>query len=189
MPAPVLLLLAILVWSGSEPPRQAQPPSDDAVVADFARRLDEYATLHRQLEGPVPTINVSSDPLEIRRAVDALGAKIRRARAAARRGDIFAADIAAMMRARILNACAGDVDAVHAVAHDETAPMPPARVNGKWPGPEFTVMPTGVLCRLPTLPEELEYRFVNRDLVLWDVHADVIVDILPGALRKPAHGQ
>ena len=23
-----------------------------------------------------------------------------------------------------------------------------------------------------------------RDLVLWDVHADVIVDILPGALRK-----
>ena len=152
----------------------------------MARRIDEYVALHRKLEGPVPTVRVSSDPAEIRRAVDALGSQIRRARSAARRGDIFTTDISAMIRARILKACGGDVDAAHAIAHDEAAPMPAARVNGKWPGPEFTVMPTGVLCQLPALPDELEDRFANRDLVLWDVHANVIVDILPDALRKQA---
>ena len=163
---------------------QAAQPVPDQAEADMARRIDEYVALHRTLEGPVPTVKVSSDPAEIRRAVDALGAQIRRARSAARRGDIFTPDISAMIRARILKACGGDVDAVHAIAHDEAPPMPAARVNGKWPGPEFTVMPSGVLCQLPALPDELEYRFVNRDLVLWDVHADVIVDILPSVLRK-----
>jgi hypothetical protein len=49
----------------------------------------------------------------------------------------------------------------------------------------MTFMPPNVLCQLPTLPEELEYRFVNRDLVLWDAHADVIVDVMRGALKPP----
>ena len=43
-------------------------------------------------------------------------------------------------------------------------------------------MPVNVLCQLPSLPTELEYRFVNRDIVLWDVHADLVVDIIPNAL-------
>ena len=35
---------------------------------------------------------------------------------------------------------------------------------------------------LPALPDELRYRFVDRDLVLLDVHADLVVDILRDAL-------
>jgi len=35
---------------------------------------------------------------------------------------------------------------------------------------------------LPALPPELQYRMVGRDLVLVDVHASLIVDILPQAL-------
>ena len=62
--------------------------------------------------------------------------------------------------------------------------IPAAKVNGKWPGPAMTVMPVTVLCQLPPLPEELEYRFVNRALVLWDAHADVIVDVMPDALPR-----
>jgi hypothetical protein len=31
-------------------------------------------------------------------------------------------------------------------------------------------------------PRELEYRFVHRDLVLWDVRADLIVDVLRDAI-------
>jgi hypothetical protein len=45
-------------------------------------------------------------------------------------------------------------------------------------------MPPEVLQALPTLPEELEYRFVSEHLILLDPHAhivaDFIVDALPG---------
>ena len=39
-----------------------------------------------------------------------------------------------------------------------------------------------LLAVLPPLPTELQYRFVNRDLVLWDVRANLIVDYMKGAL-------
>jgi hypothetical protein len=38
---------------------------------------------------------------------------------------------------------------------------------------------------LPRLPEELEYRFVGRDLILRDVKANLIVDFIPGILARP----
>jgi hypothetical protein len=161
---------------------QARP--DQVVLAELSARIDAYVRLHRQLEGPIPTIQSSDDADEVRRAVEALGAKIRTARKEARQGAIFTPAVAAFIRARIESGCGGDLDAVHAVAHDEVPTMSRAVVNGHWPGPAMTFMPPRVLCQLPVLPEELEYRFVNRDLVLWDAHADVVVDVLPGALRK-----
>jgi hypothetical protein len=39
---------------------------------------------------------------------------------------------------------------------------------------------------LPVLPLELEYRLVGRDLVLLDVHANMVIDILD--LAVPAFG-
>jgi hypothetical protein len=41
-----------------------------------------------------------------------------------------------------------------------------------------------MLAALPGLPEELEYRFVGADLVLIDVPADLVVDILENALTS-----
>ena len=40
----------------------------------------------------------------------------------------------------------------------------------------------GFLWTLPALPEELQYRFVGRDLILLDVHANLVVDILRDAI-------
>lgn len=34
------------------------------------------------------------------------------------------------------------------------------------------------------VPRELEYRFLGRDLILWDVHAGLIVDFVPRALAE-----
>ena len=43
-------------------------------------------------------------------------------------------------------------------------------------------MPTRLLLALPALPEELQYRFMNRALILWDVHAELIVDFIPDVI-------
>jgi hypothetical protein len=177
------LLVLLMAWSVA-PLLASSQPADDAALAEFSAAVDAYVALHRQLEGPIPTIASSDDPDEIRRAIEALGAKIRGRRSTARRGDIFTPAVARVIHARIHAGCGGDVDAVHSSAHDEAPPLSRPVVNGHWPGSAMTFMPPSVLCQLPTLPEELEYRFVNRDLVLWDAHADVIVDVMRGALTR-----
>jgi hypothetical protein len=56
-------------------------------------------------------------------------------------------------------------------------------VNASYPeaAPVSTVPPS-VLLSLPHVPAEfVEYRFVNRDLVLRDVGANLIVDFIPRA--------
>jgi hypothetical protein len=45
------------------------------------------------------------------------------------------------------------------------------------------IMPPCLLAALPPLPEELGYRFLAGDLVLVDLHARLIVDFIPRALR------
>jgi hypothetical protein len=56
-------------------------------------------------------------------------------------------------------------------------------VNGDYPSaaPLATVPPM-LLAQLPRLPEEVEYRFFDRHLILLDVDANLIVDYIPNAL-------
>jgi hypothetical protein len=37
---------------------------------------------------------------------------------------------------------------------------------------------------LPELPKELEYCFLGRDPVLWDLHAGLIGDFIPRSLAE-----
>jgi len=39
-----------------------------------------------------------------------------------------------------------------------------------------------VLAVLPPVPDDVEYRFVGRDLILRDAHANVVIDVLPDAV-------
>jgi hypothetical protein len=45
----------------------------------------------------------------------------------------------------------------------------------------FGFVPPQMLAALPRLPAELQYRIIGNSLVLWDHHANLIVDFLPGA--------
>ena len=56
------------------------------------------------------------------------------------------------------------------------------RVNAVYPiGAPRSTVPPSVLVTLPPLPACLHYRFVDRDLVLVDSVAQLIVDVLPAA--------
>jgi hypothetical protein len=164
--------------------QQTIPVGDVALIVEFQKRVEEYVTLHRLLEGRVPTLEVSEKPQEIQAAIAALQEKLRQARANARQGDIFTARISQLFRRLIQEAfpeC--ELFRLHALIGDETAKarMRP-RVNASYPaGASLSVMPTKLLCLFPSLPEELQYRFVGRDLILWDVHANLVVDVIPDA--------
>ena len=72
-----------------------------------------------------------------------------------------------------------------ATVEDENFVHIPATVNGDYPaGRSISPMPTCLLAALPPLSPELQYRFVGRDLILWDVHAGLIVDFVTNAIPE-----
>ena len=51
------------------------------------------------------------------------------------------------------------------------------QVNMRYPDTvPLSTVPPQVLANLPTLPEDLEYRFVGDRLILLDSHAHIIAD-------------
>ena len=50
-------------------------------------------------------------------------------------------------------------------------------------GAPLMTVPPNILAALPKLPEDLEFRFVNRHMILLDVHANLIVDYVLNAVQ------
>jgi hypothetical protein len=164
--------------------RVALPGDDRATVADFGRRIDAYMDLRAETTSAVLPFKVTADIGEIQRTVDKLAIGIRLGRADARRGDIFSPEIAALFRRMIRTSCHDQFTELLAVINEDwETPLPSAVVHGRWPeGIPFPTMPPYLLAALPRLPPELEYRFINRDLVLRDIDANLIIDFVPEAI-------
>jgi hypothetical protein len=151
----------------------------------FDRGITRYLVLRRSVEQRVPGPRVSTDLAEIHSAADAQADAIRSARPRAKQGDIFTAKVAADFRRHIRA-----VLTIEGLRPDQLAerrddergrPLAPA-VNGRFDWNLNAVMPAVLIAALPPLPSELQYRFVERDLVLVDIVAGLVVDILPHAL-------
>jgi hypothetical protein len=149
---------------------------------DFNTRVASYADLRSELEKGLPPLLVTEDPAEILRAVRALAARIRVARAKARQGDIFSPAISTRFKRTLLL----EIDAdTMSVIMDENPGKIDVKINGNYPvRTAVTTMPPNVLAALPPLPADLEYRFLGRHLVLVDTRASVIIDRIPYAIRR-----
>ena len=44
-------------------------------------------------------------------------------------------------------------------------------------------LPPPLTMHLPPLPRAIDYRLVGASLVLWDVDAEIVIDVLPDALN------
>jgi hypothetical protein len=172
---------ALLCRLRPEPPVAAAfAAKDQAALADFEERVQSYMDLRRHAAQTVPPLTVSADPAEIRRAMDALAAAIVSARPGAHQGDIFPPEIAAALRRVVGTACQGRYHELLLLVTDEMdEPLPTAAIHARWPeGVPLPTMPLNLLAALPRLPAELQYRLMNRDLVLLDIDANLIVDVV-----------
>ena len=67
------------------------------------------------------------------------------------------------------------------------APKPTFRIRINTPYPSelpLSTVPYPLLSVLPPLPAELEYRIVGPDLVLLDIDAQMVVDVLRNAVPR-----
>jgi hypothetical protein len=157
---------------------------DVAALRTFDVAVTRYVELHRRLDARMSPLAICSDAEVVARGVADLAGALRFERPDAAAGDIFGPEIADLIRLRLRGVSGGDLDAEDTLvrlADDETACLPPPIVNAAFDWEGSTGI--GELDRLlPSLPPELEFRFVGRSLVLVDVPAGLVVDVLEGAL-------
>ena len=162
---------------------------EERTLQDFDQRVNQYVKVHRRLERDLPPEHLFGDFEHMPIAVESLHRAMIDARPNARAGTFFTPGVAELLTTRLALAitAAGLTPAEAMIAmnlgYRQRIPeiqagdrIPPGRHVRVWPA---------LLATLPPLPDELEYRFVGWDLVLVDVHADLILDILRDALPKP----
>jgi hypothetical protein len=174
---------------------------DAIILADFQKRIDAYMAIHKAAAKNVPPLKETNKPAEIKAAQDALGAKIRAARAAAKQGDILTPEIQNKFRRLmypVVTSPAPQGTAGHEIKKDikeelkenteerkeEGGKAVVLKVNATYPSDTpLPTTPPQVLMNLPKLPEQLEYRIIGKNLIIRDVEGNIIVDIVPNALQ------
>ena len=165
---------------------------DALVLQDFNKRVEAYMTIHKDAAKDSLPIKETKNPADIKVAQLALAAKIRAARANARAGDILTPEIRNKFRRLVYPELKGRAgrETREELTEDvkEKDEGPPKKVtykvNAAYPeGNALPTTPPNILMSLPKLPEELEYRIVDKYLILRDVQANIIVDFIPNAIR------
>ena len=131
-----------------------------------------------------PPLKKVDDPAKIQASQKALATAIRSERAGAKQGDIFTPEIAERLRRLIYPEVTGTKGVkTKEVIKEDAPPAVVLKVNAPYTADALPTVPPNILANLPQLPEDLEYRIVGRDLILRDVHANLIVDFIPRIMR------
>ena len=167
---------------------ECQPAStyDAAAVAEFTDKLQEYLSVRQEVARDLLAERLFDDPGEMLFVRDALKRLIREARPYARAGDLFTPRAAAAFRHII--AATADADRVdpkdfaRELRAERLPGAKPPAVNHSYDWRLGAWMWPALLQALPPLPPDLQYRIVDDDLVLIDLRANLVVDILEHAL-------
>jgi hypothetical protein len=154
---------------------------DAKVLLDFNERVKAYIDLRKKADDGAPPLKETEDPAKIKTAQTALATRIKAARAGAKHGDIFTPEITVRFR-RLLRPEVKDPDTKKLIQDDNPGSFK-FNINGFYPETEpLSTVPPNVLQSLPQLPEDLEYRFVGKHMILRDARANIIIDYIPNAL-------
>ena len=178
----------------SAPPAQAkQMPKgsnvnpDAGLVAEFRKKVDAYVKLRKEAENAAPDLKRTDKPAEIVTAEKTMAQRVRELRATAKRGDMFTPATQAMFR-RLLRPplTKGEDGADNKAIIKDDAPEPkevPFKVNAEYPKETpLSTVPPDVLLTLPQLPEDVQYRFAGKHLLLYDAKANLIIDFMLNAI-------
>jgi hypothetical protein len=158
----------------------APNPIEDPRFKEFFDRVSDYMKIHQASEAKVPNLKKTDDPKEVSGREKALAEAIRVARAGARQGEVFSSSAAKEIADVVVEDFNGRAPKDQQAILSEVPMKTPPSINTDYPtAMPLATVPAGLLQKLPTLPEELEYRFLGRHLILRDTKANLIVDFIP----------
>lgn len=181
------MLSATAMFVPAQGRSQAVNP-DARIQVEFDKRVKDYVALHEKLESTLPALPKEATREQIDQHSRGLATLLQRARPHAQQGEFFTKETRSLFRrllARILTGAEGR-KIFAAITEDNPGPLK-LQVNGHYPDPApRSTVPAQVLQNLPKLPEEIEYRFLGRRLILVDGHAQLVVDYIDDALPREA---
>ena len=165
--------------ASAAPDGQPGTNAQGAATLEFQNRIKNYLKTHNLAETKVPNLKRTDDPKEISDREALLGKAIQTLRANAQIGEIFAPEYQPYFIKIVQDDFAKRSAVDRKALINELPKNMKADVNTVYPTTlPLATFPAGLLRKLPDLPPELEYRFVGRSLILRDVKANLIVDIL-----------
>src|SRR6185436_3614638 len=157
----------------------AAAPRSQAMV-EFKKRVDGYLELRKAVTQKHPEVKETGNPAKIHEREVNLGKGIAMARANAKAGDLFGP-----LSTYLLKSVEDDWNSRSPADQKAMLSELPKglilKVNQPYPSNlPLATAPSKLLAQLPMLPEELEYRLLNRRLLLRDRDANLVVDVLVG---------
>ncbi len=144
------------------------------------------STLRAQLSGKLKPLSPTADSAELAARQDTLAAALRDARTGAKPGDMIPTRVADQIRSAVAedfrHRTADTKRAVFTEVPDGVRPI----INKAMPDTAaLATVPPLLLNNLPRLPDNLQYRFMDRHIVLLDGDTRLIVDYILNVL--PTH--
>ena len=187
------LTVAILLGCGVNKAQDFDALRDARAPEDFNARIQAYISIHHHAE---KQSGVAANPVALSSAKEIANRKRKMAKQIAllrkdtHEGDIFTPELKAYFTRVLDSAYQENPEAIsRAVACAPKCDEQIVAVNALYPERlGFSMMTPTLLRRLPPLPEELEYRIVNRDLIIRDREANLVVDVMRNAVAVPPGG-
>ena len=167
------------------PEAKPRGATEQRVIDDFKKRVDHYEDVSGKLEKEVYPATPELDANTIHARQKELASRIVKALPEWRQGAIFTPEISAFFKARIAEVIAGPEGAnVKGAIFDDAPGDMAIKVFTEYPaGVPIATLPAQMLKLFPALPKELEYRFLGPNLILMDIAAFLIVDVIPDAIK------
>jgi hypothetical protein len=172
--------------------RDTQTAVDARALQSFNDRVQAYITVHRQAEGKFKLIHIKATQSgsEIVRRQRAMAEHVGVLRKKAKEGDLFTPEISAYFERSLSSANQSNAEGISAsLACVSTLVEQKMQPNESYPEAwDYNMMPPTILLHIPRLPPELEYRIVNKDLIIRDVEANLVVDVMRNAITSIPEG-
>lgn len=177
-----LVMLTLVMSASTVRAQEKFENSPDArVLGDFKARVEKYEQLRKKADDSAPPLKETKDAAKIKDAQQGLAERIGAARAGVKPGEIFTPEIAGVFR-RLLRPEAKQQQTKEAMKEDKPVVVS-FKVNGPYPDKQpVATVPPNVLAALPQLPKDIEYRFIEKHLILRDARANLIIDYIPNAI-------
>jgi hypothetical protein len=164
-------------------PADAQQPVVANPVAPevkaFLDRVDAYVALRSKADDGIPKLTETSDPKKIAEREQALGEALMKARAGVKVGEVFVPEFLPTLNKIIKDDFSKRTMAERKALIVELPKGVKFGINQPYPTTiPLATCPPKLLKALPELPSGIEYRIVHRNLILRDVKANYVIDMV-----------
>jgi hypothetical protein len=165
---------------------QATPVNQQAAgLSEFSKRMQAYLRLREDLGKKLERLAPTSNASDLQARQEALASGLRNARAGAKQGDLIPAAVQEQIRKTVIADFRRRTPATKRAALEEVPEGPMPGINAQYPDrAALPTVPPLLLANLPQLPDNLQYRFFGRHVIILDGDVEIVVDYVANAVPR-----